>query len=80
MSPLELVAFLLVALAGGAVALERDPKRQVVALSFMGLVLALLFVVLQAPEVALSQLAVGGVLVPLLFLAALARTGQRREP
>ena len=80
MTPLEAAAFVLVALAGTAVALERNPKCQVVALSFMGLALTLLFVVLQAPEVALSELAVGGVLVPLLFLASLARAAQRREP
>jgi uncharacterized MnhB-related membrane protein len=73
----EDVALALVALAGTAVALVRVPLHQVIVLGFFGLVLAILFVVLQAPEVALSQLAVGAVLVPLLYLGAIARTMRR---
>ena len=36
-----------------------------------GVVLAILFTALQAPDVALSEIAVGGAAVPLLFLVAL---------
>jgi uncharacterized MnhB-related membrane protein len=77
MTPLEVAALVLVVFGGTAVALTRQPAHQVVLLSFFGLALALLFVVMQAPEVALSQLAVGAVLVPILYLVAIARTMRR---
>lgn len=73
MMALLLAALLLLAAASGlAVVLSREPGRQVFALAGNGLVLALLFFALQAPDVALSELAVGTVAVPLLFLATLA--------
>jgi energy-converting hydrogenase B subunit D len=65
------VLFVLTALAGTGVALSRDPRRQVLALAANGLVLALLFLALQAPDVAYSELAVGTVAIPLLFLVVL---------
>ena len=74
---IELLALLVVACGGTAVALIRVPVHQVIALSFFGLSLAVLFVVLQAPEVALSELAVGAVIVPLLYMAAIVRTMRR---
>ena len=63
--------FLLTAVAGTAVVLVRDPVRQVFAIAVNGLVLTILFDALQAPDVALSELAVGTAAVPLLFLVAL---------
>jgi energy-converting hydrogenase B subunit D len=59
--------------------LIRDPGRQIFAIAANGIVLAVLFTALQAPDVALSELAVGGAAVPLLFLVALmaVRTGRR---
>lgn len=62
---------LLCAATGLAVVLNRDPRRQVFALSGNGLALAILFLALQAPDVALSEIGVGAALVPLLFLVAL---------
>lgn len=58
--------------SGLLVVLSRDPGRQVFALAAHGLVLGVLFLVLQAPDVALAEIAVGSVVTPLLFLAALA--------
>ena len=72
MSVLLAVLLLAAAGAGSAVVLVREPRRQVFALGVNGLVLTILFLVLQAPDVALSELAVGTVTVPLLFLVALA--------
>ena len=63
--------FLFAAISGTAVVLVRDPARQVFAIAVNGLVLAILFDALQAPDVALSELAVGTAAVPLLFLVAL---------
>lgn len=68
MNLLVLLGLALVATAGTAAVLTREPVRQAVALSVFGLTLALLFLVLQAPDVALSQLAVGTAVVPLMIM------------
>lgn len=69
---LTVAALLLTGLCGTLVVLSRDPRRQILALAAFGLVLTVLFFVLQAPDVALSELAVNTVATPLLFLVALA--------
>jgi uncharacterized MnhB-related membrane protein len=81
MTPLQIGLYLLCALSGAAVVLSREPRRQAVMMGFNGLVLALLFMVLQAPDVAYSELAVNTVAVPFLFLVTLAaaRINQRRR-
>lgn len=70
---LRWAALLLVAVLGPAVALTRDPRAQAITLTVYGLGLALLFMVFQAPDVALAQVAVGAVALPLMVLLALAR-------
>jgi len=69
------IAALLVAIAmtGSAVVLTHDPFRQTAMLGIYGLLLAVLFVTFQAPDVALSIVAVGVVLLPLMILIALAK-------
>jgi energy-converting hydrogenase B subunit D len=64
---------LLVAVAGTAVVRTRDVTNQVLALGFYGLVLALMFFFFQAPDVALSQITVGAVALPLMVMLAIAR-------
>jgi len=79
---LQLLLFLLLAVSGMQVVRTRDPAAQAVAVSFYGLVLAMLFFLHQAPDVALSQIVVGAVALPLMILLALAkvrRTEQARE-
>lgn len=71
MTVLLVIAFLLAAAAGTGVVLARDPRRQVIALALDGLALSILFMALQAPDVAYSEIAVGTAVVPLMFLAAL---------
>jgi energy-converting hydrogenase B subunit D len=78
MIPLQLVAVLLVGAGGLAVVLARDLLRQALLNSFYGLVLVVLFLVFQAPDVALSALAVGGGAAPLVILATLAKLKGRR--
>jgi len=69
-----LVAVLLLVAAGGtAVVLTRDPLNQAIMASFFGLLLGLAFLVMQAPDVALSQITVGAVALPLMILLALAK-------
>jgi uncharacterized MnhB-related membrane protein len=70
---LQLVALLLVAATGTGVALTRDPLRQAAASGVFGLALAALLVLLQAPDVALSQIGVGGIAMPVMILLALAK-------
>jgi len=64
---------LLIAIAGAAVVRTRDVTNQVLALGFYGLLLALMFFVFQAPDVALSQITVGAVALPLMVMLAIAR-------
>jgi energy-converting hydrogenase B subunit D len=71
MSLLISAALLLVACSGLLIVLSRDPKRQIFALAGNGLTLALLFFVLQAPDVALSEIVINTVITPVLFLVAL---------
>ena len=70
---LEVAVFLLVAAGGTAVVLTRDPLNQAIVASFYGLVLGIMFLVFQAPDVALSQIAVGAVALPLMIVLALAK-------
>ncbi len=73
MTVLLAAVLLLVAAGGTAVVLTRDPLNQAIMASFFGLLLALAFLVLQAPDVALSQITVGAVALPLMILLALAK-------
>lgn len=72
------VALALVAIAGTAVVLTADPARQAVTLSVFGLVMAVLFVALQAPDVALAQICVGAAVVPLMVMLTLRRVRRDR--
>jgi uncharacterized MnhB-related membrane protein len=71
---LQAVVLLSVALLATAVALTRNTLRQIVVNGVYGLMLVILFVVLQAPDVALSMLVVSTIAYPLIVLAAIART------
>ena len=80
MTLLLAVSLLLVAGSGLVVLLTRSPLAQAVVLSVHGLFLTVVFVAFGAPDVALSQLAVGAAVVPLMVLLALAKTRGRNEP
>ena len=70
-----LIGVLLLATAGTgtAVALTREPTRQALVLSAYSLVLGVLMVVLQAPDVALAQVGIGTAVVPLLVVLTVAK-------
>jgi energy-converting hydrogenase B subunit D len=70
---LQVALLLLVAAGATVVVLTRSPVRQVVVLGFYGLFLSMLFFSLQAPDVTLSEITVGSVILPLLLLLALAK-------
>jgi uncharacterized MnhB-related membrane protein len=69
----------LVALGAPAVVLTRDPLRQALVVGVYGLLLALLFFVLAAPDVALSEIVVCTVGVPLMILLALAKVRDHEQ-
>lgn len=79
---IQVVLLVFVALGGLVVVKIHDPLRQTVALSFYGLLLALLFFSFQAPDVSLSAIVVGSVALPLMILLALGkvREARPREP
>jgi uncharacterized MnhB-related membrane protein len=79
MDVLQVMLLVLVAAGATALALTRDPLRQVVVLSAYGLLLALLFMAFQAPDVTLSALTVGAVVLPALLLLALAKVRRREK-
>jgi uncharacterized MnhB-related membrane protein len=73
----QAVLLVVVGVSGGLVALARDPLRQAMLTGVFGVALALLFFAFQAPDVALSQIAVGGVALPVMILLALAEVRAR---
>lgn len=75
---LILTALALTVLMATAVVLTRNPARQAIVLSGYGMVLGVLFLILQAPDVAMSQIGVGTV-VPLIVVLALHATRRHRE-
>ncbi|MEV8523993.1 MULTISPECIES: hydrogenase subunit MbhD domain-containing protein [unclassified Streptomyces] len=76
---LIVIALLLVAASATAAVAVRDPARQALVLAVLGLSLAVLFTVLQAPDVGLSQLAVGAALTPLLILLSVRKVRRRGQ-
>ncbi|WP_037851174.1 Na(+)/H(+) antiporter subunit B [Streptomyces sp. NRRL S-340] len=74
---LVVVALLAVAGCATAAVANRDPARQALVLSVLGTALAVLFTVLQAPDVGLSQLAVGSALTPLLIMLSVRKVRRR---
>ena len=70
---MQLGILALVAAAAAGVVLTREPGKQAIGISFFGLMLAIMFYIFQAPDVALSQLVIGVVALPLMVLLSVAR-------
>jgi uncharacterized MnhB-related membrane protein len=79
MSALHAIALLVVAVTGTTTVLVREPPRQLVVAGFFGLALAVLFMTFGAPDVALSQIVVATVAVPVMGLLTLARMARHEE-
>ena len=79
MTALQATSLLLVAVGGTLVVMTRSPLRQAMVASYFGILLAILFFTMQAPDVALSEVVVGAVALPLMVLLSLAkiRGGER---
>lgn len=78
LTALQAVILVLVAAGGLGVVLTRHPPRQALVLGMYGLLLALLFFVFQAPDVALSVITVGTIALPLLLLLALTKVSRQQ--
>jgi uncharacterized MnhB-related membrane protein len=79
MTVLQAVCLLVVGAVGTLVVLTRDPLRQAAVAGIFGLALAALFLSVQAPDVALSQITIGAIVVPLLVLLAMAKIREHDE-
>lgn len=69
----------LIAVSAFLIVRTDEIMSQVIALSFYGLLLALMFFIFQAPDVALSQVTVGAIALPLMIMLAITRMKHREE-
>jgi energy-converting hydrogenase B subunit D len=79
MQALQVALLVLVAAGATAVVLIRAGVRQVLMLSIYGVLLAVLFLAFQAPDVTLSELVVGAVALPIILLLTLAKVRKREQ-
>jgi uncharacterized MnhB-related membrane protein len=64
---------------GGAVVFTPEPLRQTFVLGFYGVALTFLFLSFQAPDVALSEIVVTSVGLPIIIIAALRKIRQHER-
>lgn len=79
MTGLQLAALILVAITATVVVLTPDALRQALVLGIFGLALTLLFFTFQAPDVALSEIVVSTVGLPLIILLALRKIAEQER-
>ena len=79
MSGIQLAALVVVALTGPAVPLTRRPLRQTLTVGVFGLSLSVLFFAFQAPDVALSEIVVSTVGLPVMIVVALRKIREHAE-
>ena len=70
---------LLIAVSAFVIVRTDDATNQLLALGFYGLLFALMFFLFQAPDVALSQITVGAIALPLMIMLAITRMKHRKE-
>jgi energy-converting hydrogenase B subunit D len=79
MTVLQAVALSAVAVVGTAVVFARDPLRQAMVVGVYGFALSLLFFIFQAPDVALAEIVVCTVALPIMILLALSKIRRHDE-
>ena len=79
MTILQIAALTLVALGGLAVVCTGEPLRQTMVLGVYGLGLTMLFFVFQAPDVALSEIVVSSIGLPVMVLLTLRKVREQRR-
>jgi energy-converting hydrogenase B subunit D len=79
MTVLQIAALAGVAIGGGAIVISPDPLRQVMVLGIFGLSLTFLFFAFQDPDVALSEIVVSSVGLPVMVLLALRKVREQER-
>jgi energy-converting hydrogenase B subunit D len=79
MTLLQIAALSVVALAGGAVVFTAEPLRQTMVLGIYGLSLTMLFFTFQDPDVALSEIVVATIGLPVMILLALRKVREQER-
>ncbi len=79
MTVLQIAALAAVALSGGGVIVAGDPLKQTLVLGVFGVALTMLFFVFQAPDVALSEIVISTVGLPVMVLLALRKVKQQER-
>jgi uncharacterized MnhB-related membrane protein len=79
MTVLQIAALAAVAIGGGAVVAAPDPLRQTMVLGVFGIALTMMFFVFQAPDVALSEIVVSTVGLPVMILLALRKIREQER-
>lgn len=79
MTVVQALALIAVAVGGTATVLVPDPLRQTFVLGIYGLTLTFLFFALQAPDVALSEIVVSTIGLPLIVIAALRKIREQER-
>jgi len=79
MTVLQVAVLAAVAIGGGVVVVAPDPLRQVMVLGVYGLSLTILFFVFQDPDVALSEIVVSTVGLPVMVLLALRKLREQER-
>jgi energy-converting hydrogenase B subunit D len=74
---LQIAMLAAVAVSGGAVVLSEEPLRQTLLLGLFGLALTALFFVFQAPDVALSEIVVSTIGLPVMVLLAIRKINEQ---
>ena len=73
MNVLLITLLTFVAVTGGFTVMIREPVRQAIMAGVLGLLLSGLFFALQAPDVALSEIVIGGGAIPIMLLLAIGK-------
>jgi len=79
MTVLQIVALAVVAVAAPAVVLTREPLRQAMVVGIYGFVLAVVFFLFQAPDVALSEIVVATIALPIMIVLAVAKLREQGD-
>ena len=79
MTAVQVAALVLAAVAGTVVVFIGEALRQALVLGLYGLSLTLVFFTFQAPDVALSEIVVSGVGLPVIILAALRKISHQER-
>lgn len=74
---LRMALLALIAISALGLVRTDDVTCQTIALSFYGLLLALMFFLFRAPDVALAQITVGAIALPLMVMLAITRMKHR---